>query len=45
MTPSAGMTASSDAGVVSMVSSIDDSALKGTPMSPGHVASGERLAL
>ncbi|KAL0047732.1 hypothetical protein WJX82_010619 [Trebouxia sp. C0006] len=40
VTPSAGMTADSDAGVVSMVSSIDDSALKGTPMSPGHVAFG-----
>ncbi len=45
VTPSAGMTASSDAGVVSMVSSIDDSALKGAPMSPGHVAFGERPAL
>ena len=45
VTPSAGMTADSDAGVVSMVSSINDSALKGTPMSPGHVAFGECLAL
>ncbi len=45
VTPSAGMTASSDAGMVSMVSSIDDSALKGTPRNPGHVAFGERLAL
>ena len=34
------MTASSDAGPVSMVSSIDDSALKGTPRSPGHVTNG-----
>ena len=37
VTPSAAMTASSDAGPVSFVSSIDDSALRGTPRSPGHV--------
>lgn len=36
VTPSAGVAASSDAGMVS-VASIDDSALKGTPRSPGHV--------
>ena len=42
VTPSAGMTASSDAGVASVVSSIDDSALKGTPRRvPGHVTFGE----
>lgn len=43
VTPSAGMTASSDAGVVSMVSSVDDSALKGTPTSPGHATYGKAL--
>ena len=37
VTPSAGVAASSDAGIVSVASSIDDSALKGTPRSPGHV--------
>ena len=37
ITPSAAAAASSDAGIASVVSSIDDSALKGTPRSPGHV--------
>lgn len=37
VTPSAGVAASSDAGIASVVSSIDDSALKGTPRTPGHV--------
>ena len=37
VTPVAGVAASSDVGIVSVASSIDDSALKGTPRSPGHV--------
>ena len=42
VTPSAAVTASSDAGVASVGSSIDDSALKGTPRrAPGHVTFGE----
>ena len=41
VTPSAGVAASSDAGIVSVASSIDDSALKGTPRSPGHVTHGK----
>lgn len=45
VTPSAGVTASSDAGLGSVVSSIDDSALKGTPRSPGRVTYSKLLCL
>lgn len=45
VTPSAGMAASSDTGIVSVASSLDDSALKGTPRSPGHVTYSKQPAV